>query len=45
MRNISNKSCGENQNILYPITFPENSAVYEVMWKNIVEPDRPQMTI
>jgi len=22
-----------------------NCAVYEVMWKNIVEPDRPQMTI
>ena len=20
-------------------------AVYEIMWKNIVEPDRPQMTI
>jgi hypothetical protein len=27
------------------IFFPENYAVYEVMWKNIVEPDRPQMTI
>ena len=25
--------------------FPENPAVYEIMWKNIVEPDRPQMTI
>jgi hypothetical protein len=23
----------------------ENRAVYEVMWKNIVEPDRQQMTI
>jgi hypothetical protein len=23
----------------------ENYAVYEVMWKNIVEPDRPQMTM
>jgi len=23
---------------------PENRAVYEVMWKNIVEPDGPQMT-
>ena len=25
--------------------FPENGAVYEVMWKNIVELDRPQMII
>ena len=25
--------------------FFENHAVYEVMWKNIVDPDRPQMTI
>ena len=27
------------------MTFPENCAVYEIMWKNIVELDRPQMTI
>jgi hypothetical protein len=25
--------------------FPENRAVCERMWKNMVEPDRPQMTI
>ena len=25
--------------------FPENRAVYEITWKNIAEPDRPQMTI
>jgi len=24
---------------------PENHAVLDLMWKNIVEPDRPQMTI
>ena len=24
---------------------PENCAVYEVMWKNMLEPDRPQMTL
>ena len=24
---------------------PENHAVYEVMWKSIVEPDRPAITI
>jgi hypothetical protein len=25
--------------------FSENHAVYEIMWKNIVEPGRPQMAI
>jgi len=25
--------------------FTENLAVYELMWMNIVEPDRPQMTV
>jgi hypothetical protein len=25
--------------------FFENHAFYEVMWKNSVEPDRPQMTV
>jgi len=25
--------------------FPENRAVYEIMWKNALEPDRPQVTI
>jgi len=24
--------------------FPESRAVYEVMWQNVVEPDRPQVT-
>jgi hypothetical protein len=24
---------------------PENPAVYEIMWKNVVEPGRRQMTI
>ena len=24
---------------------PENRAVYEIMWKNIVEADRPQLTV
>jgi len=24
--------------------FPENSALYDVMWKNMVESDRPRMT-
>jgi len=32
--------------ILCSITFfPQNCAIYEIMWENVVEPDRPQMTI
>jgi len=27
------------------VFFSENRAVYEIMWKNVVELDRPQMTI
>jgi hypothetical protein len=30
--------------ILGPATFGENRAFYEIMWKNIAESDRPQMT-
>jgi hypothetical protein len=26
-------------------SFSENGAGYEIMWKNMVEPDRPQGTI
>jgi len=32
------------RHILYSLTFLENLAVYEIMRKNIVEQDRPQMT-
>jgi len=33
--------------ILCSITFfpPENCAVYEIMWQNIVQPGRPQIII
>ena len=31
--------------MLCSVTFFLNRAVYEIMWKNIVEPDRPQITI
>jgi hypothetical protein len=27
------------------ITVSKNHVVYEIMWKNIVDPGRPQMTI
>jgi len=47
MENIK-KSCTENPNthfIFNNILFPENRAVYEIMWKNSVQPDRPHMTM
>ena len=31
--------------IVHSITFYENCAVYEIIWTNVVEPERPQMTI
>jgi hypothetical protein len=44
MRNVSDKSFRINQNISFSITFfPRKLCIYEIMWKNIVEPDRPQM--
>jgi hypothetical protein len=46
MRNVSDKGCRENQNTHFlSITFSENRAGYEIMWKNMVQPDRPQMTV
>jgi hypothetical protein len=45
MRNVSDKSCRENQNTYLMFNnFLQNRAVYEVMWKNVVKPDRPQVT-
>jgi hypothetical protein len=46
MRDVSDKNCRGNQNTHFVFgTFFEHRAVYEIMWKNTVEPDRPQMTI
>ena len=47
MRNVSDKTCRGNQNTHFVFNdfFSENHAIYEIMWKNIVERDRPQMTI
>ena len=46
MRNVSDKSCTENQNTRFlfnNIFFFENRDVYEIMWKNTVEFDRSQI--
>ena len=47
MRNVPDKICRENKNTIFMFSnsFPENRAVYEILWNNTVEPDRPQMTI
>ena len=45
-RNVSDKSCRENQNTHFVFSFFfENRTVYEIGWKNTVERGRPQMTI
>ena len=45
MRNVSDSTYRENQITFYELFFYENRAVYEKIWKNIVEPDRIQVTI
>jgi hypothetical protein len=46
MKNVLNKSCGENQNthFIFSNFFSENRAVYEIIAKDVVEPEGPQMT-
>ena len=43
MRNVIESRCRENRNTL--IFSPENRTLYEIMWENTVEPDRPQIDI
>jgi hypothetical protein len=47
MRNISDKICRENKNtpFMFNKYFSENRAVFEILWKNIVELHRTNMTI
>ena len=47
MKNVSDKTCREYQNthfILNKLFFFKNLTIQKIMWKNIVEPDRPQVT-
>jgi hypothetical protein len=45
MRNILNKNCRENKtHILCSITFSESRTIYEIMSKNVVDTEGPQMT-
>jgi len=47
MRNFSDKFRIKNQNSQFMSNnfTPYNRTVYKMMWKNTVEPDRPQGTI
>ena len=46
MRNIADKHCRETQDTFYVQKyFPENRTVYEIIWRNMTEPERPQMAI
>jgi hypothetical protein len=48
MRKVSEKYCRENQKHIFYVPelfFFEILALYEIMWKNTVEPNRLQMTV
>jgi hypothetical protein len=46
MRNVSDKVVQKiKTHFMFNNFFSENRAVYEIMWKNMVEPNRPKMTI
>ena len=47
MRNVSDKSCRENQNTHFMLRnfYFENTVLYEIMWENIVKASRSRMTV
>jgi len=48
VRNVSDRRSTENQNthpVFSNFFCPGNRAFYEIMWKNMVEPDRPDDNI
>jgi hypothetical protein len=45
MRNVAGKRFRKSKYSFYVQVFAQNRAVCEVMWGNVVEPDRPQMTV
>jgi hypothetical protein len=47
MKNVSYKSCRENHNrhVISNNFFLENRTFYEIMWKNTVDPGRPDDNI
>jgi hypothetical protein len=46
MRNVSDKVVEKiKTHVLGSVTFSESSAICEIMWENMVQPDRPKTTI
>jgi len=46
MRNVSVKFVEKIKTyVSHSVTFSQNCVVYEIMWKNTVQPGRPQMII
>jgi len=47
MKNVSDKIFRDNQNMHFMFNnfFSKTCAIFEIMWKNMVESDKPQMTI
>jgi hypothetical protein len=48
MKNVSGKSCTENQNtrfVFSKLFFKKKTAIYEITWKNILELGKPQITL
>jgi len=43
MRDVSDKSCKENQNTFFMFNNYFPKIVYEIMWKNMEGPDRQQI--
>jgi hypothetical protein len=45
MRKFSNKSVDKIKTHFYAQQiFSENRAIFEIKWRNMVQPDKPQMT-
>jgi hypothetical protein len=47
MRDVSDKCCRgiENTHLMFSNLFPQSCDIYEIMWKNMDQPDWPQMAI
>jgi hypothetical protein len=45
MRSVSDKTCVKNQTGVYSINLPLIVPLMKQMWKNMVQPERPQMAI
>jgi hypothetical protein len=45
MRNASNLVEKIKTHIVFPLTFFPKNWMPEIMWKNTVQPDRPQMSV